>query len=240
MSVQTPIFTSLWHWLYVYFVWKCLWGRFFDVNIATHLANPYLKPQSLIHLSLETLLDRNFCSPRPLSPSSRTNVQVIQLPCVKNAILLFCFFSLQFRRHTIDCRLSSTCYDPYRNTYFRLLHHSYHLSSVSFPRRCPSTSIKKVGEWSFKLRRPNVQRRPRPPIVIYPTTTSRLLPLVASNIRVMTSFDAVMRRRRTVPFIPRKAPRLHQQCHVMFIYSSSRGGHSPCLPEQRCFWLKIS
>jgi len=42
--------------------------------------------------------------------------------------------------------------------------------------------------------------------VIYPTTTYRLLPLVASNIRVMASFDAVMRRRRTVSFIPRKAP----------------------------------
>ena len=139
-------------------------------------------------------------------PSSRTNVQVIQLPCVKNAILLFCFFSLQFRRHAINCRLSSTCCNLYWNSYFRLLHHSYHLSSVSFPRRCPSSSIKKGGEWSFKLRRPNVQRRSRPPAVIYPTTTSRLLPLVASNIRVMTSFDAVIKRGKNFPFIPRKPP----------------------------------
>ncbi len=83
---------------------------------------------------------------RPCRPSSRTNVQVIQLPCVKNAILLFCFFSLQFRRHAINCRLSSTCCNLYWNSYFRLLHHSYHLSSVSFPRRCPSSSIKKGGE----------------------------------------------------------------------------------------------
>ena len=139
-------------------------------------------------------------------PSPRTNVQVIQLPCVKNAILLFCFFSLQFRRHAINCRLSSTCCNLYWNSYFRLLHHSYHLSSVSFPRRCPSSSIKKGGEWSFKLRRPNVQRRSRPPAAICLTTTYRLLPLVASNIRVMASFDAVMREEKKFPFTPRKAP----------------------------------
>ena len=40
----------------------------FYVDIAIHLANLYLKPQSLIHLSLETLLDRNFLLKRPLSP----------------------------------------------------------------------------------------------------------------------------------------------------------------------------
>ena len=151
-------------------------------------------------------------------PSPRTNVQVIQLPCVKNAILLFCFFSLQFRRHAINCRLSSTCCNLYWNSYFRLLHHSYHLSSVSFPRRCPSSSIKKGGEWSFKLRRPNVQRRSRPPAVIYPTTTYRLLPLVASNIRVMASFDAVKRRKERFLL---SLGNLHQQCHVMFIYSTA-------------------
>jgi hypothetical protein len=143
---------------------------------------------------------------------------VIQLPCVKNAILLFCFFSLQFRRHAINCRLSSTCCNLYWNSYFRLLHHSYHLSSVSFPRRCPSSSIKNGGEWSFKLRRPNVQRRSRPPAVIYPATTYRLLPLVASNIRVMTSFDAVIKGERSSLL---SLGKLHQQCHVVFIYSTA-------------------
>jgi hypothetical protein len=111
-------------------------------GITIHLANLYFKPQSLIHLSWRKYFKLIIFVVLVLCrPSSRSNVQVIQLPCVKNAILLFCFFSLQFRRHTINCRLSSTCCNLYWNTYFRLLHHSYHLLSVSFPRRCHSTTL---------------------------------------------------------------------------------------------------
>ena len=54
--------------------------------------------------------------------------------------------------------------------------------------------------------------------MIYSTTTSRLLPLVASNIRVMTSFDAVKRRKERFLL---SLGKLHQQCHVMFIYSTA-------------------
>jgi len=54
--------------------------------------------------------------------------------------------------------------------------------------------------------------------VIYPTTTYRLLPLVASNIRVMASFDAVKRRKERFLL---SLGNLHQQCHVMFIYSTA-------------------
>ena len=77
---------------------------------------------------------------------------------------------------------------------------------------------KRGGEWSFKLRRQNVQRRSRPPPVIYPTTTSRLLPLVAPNIRVMASFDAVIKGERSSLL---SLGKLHQQCHVVFIYSTA-------------------
>ena len=58
---------------------------------------------------------------RPCRPSSRTNVQVIQLPCVKNAILLFFFFSLQFRRHTICTGILTSDYSTIRTTFRRYL-----------------------------------------------------------------------------------------------------------------------